>query len=142
LLRKGLYGKLAVTPVTENRTINNGEFFATKPAESVDSLSAGFLLRDWVPLTERGMTQARAVAEELQDVDSAHYILSSPMTRALQTAAIIAGFINRPLYVEFDLHEWLPDLQHDYNNVGFVARQQIPCSTEDSCFVSPLAAQV
>jgi len=81
-------------------------------------------VRDWVPLTEVGKTQAFAVAEELLGVDSANYILSSPMTRALHTAAIIAGRIRKPLHVEFDLHEWLPDLAHEYNDFGFVIQQQ------------------
>ena len=31
------------------------------------------------------------------------------MTRALQTAAIIAVFLGLPLSVQFDLREWLPD---------------------------------
>lgn len=36
-------------------------------------------------------------------------ILSSPYTRALQTAAILSRELNIDLQVEFDLREWQPD---------------------------------
>lgn len=59
-------------------------------------------------LTERGILQAenRAKDERLKD---AEIIISSPYTRALQTAAIISRITNIPLVVENDLHEWMPD---------------------------------
>lgn len=60
-------------------------------------------------LTDRGVIQAETVAKEslLQDAD---IILSSPYTRALQTAAIISRITQIPLVVENDLHEWMPDI--------------------------------
>jgi broad specificity phosphatase PhoE len=60
---------------------------------------------DLAPLTELGREQARAAGHAL----TADLVLCSPMTRALQTAAIIAGIMNVGLSVEFDLREWLPD---------------------------------
>jgi broad specificity phosphatase PhoE len=36
-------------------------------------------------------------------------VVASPMTRALQTAAIVAVRLGLPLSVQFDLREWLPD---------------------------------
>lgn len=59
-------------------------------------------------LTERGIKQAekRAGDESLKD---AELILSSPYTRALQTAAIISRITQIPLVVENNLHEWMPD---------------------------------
>ena len=37
-------------------------------------------------------------------------IVTSLMTRALQTAALLSRALHVPLAVEFDLHEWVPDL--------------------------------
>jgi broad specificity phosphatase PhoE len=59
-------------------------------------------------LTDRGVSQAeqRALDPLLK---GAEIIVSSPYTRALQTAAIISRITNIPLAVENDLHEWMPD---------------------------------
>jgi broad specificity phosphatase PhoE len=49
------------------------------------------------------------VARKLRD-SGARRIISSPMTRALQTASLIAAETHLPLTaVEVDLREWLPD---------------------------------
>ena len=57
---------------------------------------------DLAPLTEDGEKEAIAIsmAPELQDAD---LILSSPHTRTLQTAAIIAKELDIRLIVEVDL---------------------------------------
>jgi broad specificity phosphatase PhoE len=60
------------------------------------------------PLTPKGIDQATAVGRELRDVP-AHRIVASPMARALQTASLICAQTHRPLAVEFDLRDWLPD---------------------------------
>lgn len=74
------------------------------------------LQQDFVPLTDKGEEQARAAAknEELRD---AEIILSSPYTRAMQTAAIINRELRLPLRVEFDLHEALPDRDRSAHSV-------------------------
>ncbi|WP_406048287.1 histidine phosphatase family protein [Kribbella sp. NBC_00889] len=65
--------------------------------------------RDWAPLTDKGIEQAKAVGRELRRV-GAHRIVASPMTRALQTASLIAAETRIPLTaVEIDLREWLVD---------------------------------
>ncbi|MEI8412088.1 MULTISPECIES: histidine phosphatase family protein [unclassified Kribbella] len=65
--------------------------------------------RDWAPLTAQGVEQAKAAGRELRQV-GAHRIVASPMTRALQTASLIAAETHLPLTaVEIDLREWLPD---------------------------------
>ncbi|MCU0104796.1 phosphoglycerate mutase family protein [Acholeplasma vituli] len=66
-------------------------------------------------LTDRGVLQAETVAKEaiLKDAD---YIISSPYTRALQTAAIISRITQIPLTVENDLHEWMPDVTFSDRN--------------------------
>jgi broad specificity phosphatase PhoE len=63
---------------------------------------------DLAPLTARGSGQAMAAARELAAAGAA-MVVSSPMTRALQTAALIAGHLGLTVEVDFDLREWLPD---------------------------------
>ena len=45
-------------------------------------------------------------------LQGAQLIVSSPYTRALQTASIISRAVDIPLQVEMELHEWLPDLNY------------------------------
>ncbi len=59
-------------------------------------------------LTENGIAQAEKRAKD-PIFDGADLIISSPYTRALQTAAIISRITNIPLTVENDIHEWMPD---------------------------------
>ncbi|HOI86132.1 MAG TPA: histidine phosphatase family protein [Acholeplasmataceae bacterium] len=59
-------------------------------------------------LTERGERQAELRAKD-PILAGATLIISSPYTRALQTAAIISRITQIPLTVETDLHEWMPD---------------------------------
>lgn len=73
--------------------------------------------RDWVPLSPKGIEEVEQAAERLRWGD-ADLILSSPMTRALQTAAILSRVLDLPLAVEFDLHEWLPDLTQSYDSAA------------------------
>lgn len=71
--------------------------------------------RDLAPLSERGIDQAYELA--LDDrFQGAELILTSPYTRALQTAAVISRIRDLPLRVEVDLHEWLVDLTFDYDS--------------------------
>jgi broad specificity phosphatase PhoE len=63
---------------------------------------------DLAPLTPSGVRQAEAAAEALsrQPVER---VLTSPMTRAIQTASIVGARLGVPLQVELDLREWCPD---------------------------------
>jgi broad specificity phosphatase PhoE len=63
---------------------------------------------DLAPLTALGVEQARTAARQLSGAGAAG-VISSPMTRALQTAALVAGDLSLPLEVDFELREWLPD---------------------------------
>ena len=58
------------------------------------------------PLTENGRNQIRETAKDMRLAD-ADLIISSPYTRALQTAAILSKEIGADIIVETDLHEWL-----------------------------------
>jgi broad specificity phosphatase PhoE len=70
---------------------------------------------DLVPLTQTGVEQIEQAAALLQPVQ-AEIILASPMTRSLQSAAILTRHLAIPLVVEFDLHEWVPDLSLAWEN--------------------------
>lgn len=59
-------------------------------------------------LTENGMSQSEERAKDAL-LEGAEIIVSSPYTRALQTAAVLSRHLNLPLAVENDLHEWMPD---------------------------------
>jgi broad specificity phosphatase PhoE len=65
---------------------------------------------DLVPLTEDGLAQAATAAKVLRNAGAA-IVVSSPMTRALHTAATVAAAACLPLTVEFDLREWLPHVE-------------------------------
>jgi broad specificity phosphatase PhoE len=65
-------------------------------------------------LTDLGVTQAENRALD-RILKGAEIIVSSPYTRALQTAAIISRITNIPLTVENDLHEWMPDITFKFN---------------------------
>lgn len=73
--------------------------------------SRGYLgiAQNFAELTARGRKQAEDVGKELTKYN-AELIISSPYTRALQTAAIINTRTKLPLKVEVDMHEWIPDL--------------------------------
>lgn len=69
--------------------------------------------RDMAPLTEAGRDMAECVAEDPR-LSGAELIVSSPYTRAMQTAAILSRRLDLNIEVETDLHEWLPDLTYSY----------------------------
>ena len=65
------------------------------------------------PLSEKGREDAKRAASDprLQGLD---LILSSPYTRAVQTAAIISKETGVELLIETDLHEWVADIGYRY----------------------------
>ena len=69
--------------------------------------------RDLAPLTELGRKQAEITAKDARLKDAA-LIVSSPYTRALQTAQIISAETGLCVEVELDLHEWVPDWENRY----------------------------
>lgn len=64
--------------------------------------------RAFAPLSEKGIEQAELTAADKR-LKTADIILSSPYTRALQTAGIISRKTGLKVIVEVDLHEWIPD---------------------------------
>jgi uncharacterized phosphatase len=76
--------------------------------------------RDLVPLTPAGVQQVEELAKVLPEPLT--LLISSPMTRALQSTAILAARLSVPVQVEFDLHEWMPDLGCTYDSLDSVVR--------------------
>lgn len=68
-------------------------------------------VRGWAtsfaPLSHIGRLQIDTIARDyrLQEADA---ILSSSYARALESAALLSRALNKPFFVEYDLHEWLP----------------------------------
>lgn len=78
-------------------------------------LGMGF---DMAKLSDRGIEQAKAVANSPLFKD-AEIIISSPYTRAMETAAYIQRVTGLDLLVENDLHEWSPDLTYKRRRIYF-----------------------
>jgi broad specificity phosphatase PhoE len=70
---------------------------------------------DLAPLTENGIKLAESVSFDNR-LAHAGIIVSSPYTRALQTAAVISKNRRLDIKVEVDLHEWMPDLSFQYSS--------------------------
>ncbi len=76
--------------------------------EAVSSIGFYGFGRSFAPLSEKGIKQAEATAEDIRLAD-ADIIVSSPYTRALQTAAIISRKTGKKIIIEPELHEWIAD---------------------------------
>ena len=103
--------------------------------------------RDLAPLTEHGRHLARELAKK-EVFQSADVIISSSITRALETATYIARETGLDLLVEPFFHEWRPDLMGSNNSVEAVVEAsktfwknngRLP---ENSCYRYETAEQV
>lgn len=70
---------------------------------------------DLIPLSERGILETKKSISNLRQADI-RLIVSSPMTRCLQTASIVGFGLNREVCVAFSLHEWIPDLSFSWGS--------------------------
>lgn len=68
-------------------------------------------VRGWAtsfaPLSHMGRLQIDAIARDFR-LQEAEAILCSSYARALESGALLSRALNKPLFVEYDLHEWLP----------------------------------
>jgi broad specificity phosphatase PhoE len=68
-------------------------------------------VRGWAtsfaPLSSVGRLQIDTIARDYR-LQEAEAIVCSSYARALESAALLSRALNKPLYVEYDLHEWLP----------------------------------
>lgn len=96
-------------------------FFLIRHGETDWSINERYLLkgeyRDLPPLTPNGIMQAKNLSKDAR-LNSGELILSSPYTRALQTAAILSKSMDLDISVELDLREWIPDLNLRINNLA------------------------
>lgn len=94
-------------------------FFLIRHGETDWSLNDKYSLkgeyRDLPSLTPTGISQAKEVSNDPR-LKRASFILSSPYTRALQTAAIISKNTHLDINVEYNLREWQPDLNLEITN--------------------------
>jgi broad specificity phosphatase PhoE len=77
-----------------------------KPVDERNFIGHG---RDLAPLTEGGIKGVKETAKDCR-LKNSEIIVSSPYTRALQTAAILSKELGIDLEVDVDLHEWIPDI--------------------------------
>ena len=80
--------------------------------------------KDLAALTNAGINQAEAVSKSAL-LNGSQIIVSSPYTRALQTAAIISKNTMLNIAVELDLHEFLPDKTFQYK--GQAESERLHC---------------
>ncbi len=73
----------------------------------VESRGARGWAKDFAPLTPMGRLQIDTIARDYR-LSEAEAILCSTFTRALESGALLSRALNKPLFVEHDLHEWLP----------------------------------
>lgn len=66
------------------------------------------------PLSELGIRQIQETAKD-ERLQGADIILSSPYTRAVQTAAILSKQLGADIAIETDLHEWLANKNYLYD---------------------------
>jgi len=72
--------------------------------------SAGWPV-DIAPLATSGEQQVIGQMSKIIEFNP-EVIVASPLTRALHTAALVLAKIDVPFKVEFDLYDWLPDIQY------------------------------
>lgn len=75
--------------------------------ELVESRGINGWARSFAPLSPLGRLQIDTIASDYR-LQEASAILCSSYARALESAARLSRELNKPLYVEYDLHEWLP----------------------------------
>jgi broad specificity phosphatase PhoE len=73
------------------------------------------------PLTEIGERQVIRKLDEILEFDP-EIVISSPATRALQSALILRSRLTVPFKVEFDLHEWVPDRNFQWRSLQDVEK--------------------
>lgn len=72
-------------------------------------------------LSEKGVEQIRETARDPR-LRGTKLILSSPYTRAVQTAAILSKALGAEIVIETDLHEWLANKDFIYENDAVAER--------------------
>ncbi len=82
-----------------------------------------------VPLTPNGIRQIEIASEPLEAEDY-QLVISSPMTRAFQSASVISRILHLDLHVEFDLHEWVCAWRPSLELVEKTVAEMLSCGGE------------
>ena len=82
---------------------------------------------DLAPLTEEGIKMVENVSFDKR-FDNAEIIVSSPLTRAMHTSAIISKNMQLDIKVEIDLQEWISDLSFKYSSEEEILRAEKLCT--------------
>lgn len=75
--------------------------------DQVESRGVRGWATSFAPLSQLGRLQIDTIASDYR-LQEASAIVCSSYARALESAARLSRVLNKPLYVEYDLHEWLP----------------------------------
>ena len=77
------------------------------------------------PLSQLGIAQIQQTSKDIR-LKNADLILTSPYTRALQSAAILSKELNVDIVVETDLHEWIANKNYiyDHDDVAVAAYEE------------------
>ena len=102
-------------PVTQIYLVRHGE----PDYAPIDSRGWPGMAADSAPLTALGVKQAEELADLLSGIQ-ATYLVSSPFTRALHSAAIIGHRLALGVRVDYDLRDWLPDHTGSWRGVADV----------------------
>lgn len=73
-------------------------------------------LSNLAPLTEKGREQALSLRNKMNSIKNS-IVISSPYTRALQTAFLATG--REDIIIDYDFHEWIPDKNFSINAKEF-----------------------
>jgi broad specificity phosphatase PhoE len=87
-----------------------------------DERKLTYFEKNFCPLDRAEHPTVEAAAADTR-LSGADLILSSPYTRALQTAEIINRKLRLPLFVEFDLHEWKVDVKGKFITVAEISKR-------------------
>jgi broad specificity phosphatase PhoE len=81
--------------------------------EELDRLKSNQIEKNFAALSRDGVEDAKRLLNNVT-FEGADIIVSSPYTRALQTAAILNQKLQLDIFVEFGLREWLADKDGGY----------------------------
>jgi uncharacterized phosphatase len=79
---------------------------------------------DLAPLTGIGEKQVLEQISEIYKFDP-NVVITSPATRAIHRALVLRQAIKVPFRVEFELHEWVPDLSFQWETLSEVEKLQL-----------------
>ena len=85
---------------------------------------------DLAPLSEAGRSQANEVVDRVRHL-APEVMICSPTTRTMETAMHLVAHLSIPFRVEFDLHEWVPDLTFAWGGFKDVQRIQQDFDAKD-----------